>query len=91
MPVWQRNYYEHVIRTEDEWNEVRTYVRENPLKWELDENHPQRTSTATPKGSGERPPGAPAEGAASECRAPVNRGRLDMHGESGWLTEQAGL
>lgn len=39
-PLWQRNYYEHVIRNEDEWNEIRTYIIENPLRWELDENHP---------------------------------------------------
>jgi REP element-mobilizing transposase RayT len=41
-PVWQRNYYEHIIRTEDECDEVRTYIQENPLRWDLDENHPRR-------------------------------------------------
>lgn len=41
LPLWQRNYYEHVIRHEDELNEIRTYIAENPLKWELDENYPQ--------------------------------------------------
>lgn len=43
MPVWQRNYYEHVIRNEDELFRARTYIRENPLKWELD---PENTSNA---------------------------------------------
>jgi REP element-mobilizing transposase RayT len=42
MSLWQRNYYEHVIRNEDELNQIRTYISENPLKWELDENHPNR-------------------------------------------------
>jgi len=42
LPRWQRNYYEHVIRNKDEWNNIRTYIAENPLKWELDENHPRR-------------------------------------------------
>ena len=46
LPVWQHNYYEHVIRNEDEWNEIRTYIAENPLKWELDENHPSRLPTS---------------------------------------------
>ena len=32
-PVWQRNYYEHVIRTENELNEIRKYIRDNPKKW----------------------------------------------------------
>lgn len=38
--LWQRNYYEHVIRNEQELDEIRAYIVENPLKWELDENHP---------------------------------------------------
>ena len=36
-PVWQRNYYERIIRDEPELDRVRRYIRENPLKWELDE------------------------------------------------------
>jgi REP element-mobilizing transposase RayT len=34
--IWQRNYYEHVIRDEDELLRARTYIQENPLKWDLD-------------------------------------------------------
>ncbi len=37
---WQRNYYEHVIRNEDDLNEIREYVSNNPLKWELDKENP---------------------------------------------------
>ncbi len=36
-PVWQRNYYEHVIRNEADLAEKREYIKNNPLKWELDE------------------------------------------------------
>lgn len=39
-PVWQRNYYEHIIRNEDELNDVRQYIIDNPLKWKLDEENP---------------------------------------------------
>ncbi len=39
-PVWQRNYYEHVIRSEDEWHRIRTYIEENPLKWDIDQENP---------------------------------------------------
>ena len=35
-PVWQRNYYEHVIRDESELNRIRKYIIENPLKWQDD-------------------------------------------------------
>ncbi|MBM4462172.1 MAG: transposase [Chloroflexi bacterium] len=38
--VWQRNYYEHVIRNENELKEIREYIMNNPLKWELDEENP---------------------------------------------------
>jgi len=39
---WQRNYYEHVIRDEDELNLVRQYTLDNPVQWEMDENNPNR-------------------------------------------------
>jgi len=39
-PVWQRNYYEHVIRNEIDLEEIREYIQNNPLKWLEDENHP---------------------------------------------------
>jgi REP element-mobilizing transposase RayT len=38
--LWQRNYYEHVIRNEIDLEEVREYIQTNPLKWLEDENHP---------------------------------------------------
>ena len=39
-PVWQRNYYEHVIRNEYEINRIRQYIIENPVKWAEDEDNP---------------------------------------------------
>ena len=41
-PVWQRNYYEHVIRDERELFKMRQYTQENPLKWDLDPENPSR-------------------------------------------------
>ncbi len=38
--VWQRNYYEHVIRNEDELNRLRWYILDNPVQWNMDENNP---------------------------------------------------
>ncbi len=40
-PVWQRNYYERVIRNDRELTAVRRYIRDNPAKWADDPNHPQ--------------------------------------------------
>jgi len=39
-PVWQRNYYEHVVRNEADLTSIREYIANNPLKWEFDENNP---------------------------------------------------
>ena len=39
--VWQRGYYEHVIRNEADLHEIRQYVVNSPLKWELDEENPE--------------------------------------------------
>ena len=40
--VWQRNYYEHVIRNEEKLNKIRYYIQTNPLKWNLDRENRQR-------------------------------------------------
>ena len=40
--LWQRNYYEHVIRDEYALERVRQYIADNPLKWDLDEENPER-------------------------------------------------
>jgi putative transposase len=40
--VWQRNYYEHVVRDEGELNHIRQYITDNPASWDTDENNPNR-------------------------------------------------
>ena len=35
--IWQRNYYEHIIRNDSEWNAIREYIKKNPEMWEKDE------------------------------------------------------
>ena len=34
--VWQRNYYEHIIRDEKEYWKIKRYIIENPMKWQED-------------------------------------------------------
>jgi putative transposase len=34
--VWQRNYWEHIIRSEPELKGLREYIRNNPARWTLD-------------------------------------------------------
>ena len=33
-PVWQRNYYEHIIRNQDELERIYQYIQANPINWE---------------------------------------------------------
>jgi len=39
--LWQRNYYEHIIRDETDLNDIRQYIIDNPAKWEEDKDNPQ--------------------------------------------------
>jgi REP element-mobilizing transposase RayT len=39
IPLWQRNYYERIIRNEIELNKMKEYIFNNPLNWESDENY----------------------------------------------------
>jgi REP element-mobilizing transposase RayT len=45
-PLWQRNYYDHIIRDEDNLNSIRQYILDNPARWAEDENHPNRIGQA---------------------------------------------
>lgn len=41
-PVWQRNYYERIVRDSQELSDTQKYIVENPLRWELDKDNPAR-------------------------------------------------
>ena len=38
--VWQRNYYEHIIRNQAANERIRAYIQANPLRWTDDQLHP---------------------------------------------------
>lgn len=42
-PVWQRNYFEHVIRNEQSLQRIRQYILDNPARWEFDQENPVAT------------------------------------------------
>ncbi len=39
-PVWQRNYYEHVIRNDLDMQRIQEYIISNPFQWEYDVENP---------------------------------------------------
>ena len=38
-PLWQRNYYEHIIRNERDYLAIYDYILANPMNWEKDEEN----------------------------------------------------
>ncbi|MCU0722645.1 MAG: transposase [Planctomycetes bacterium] len=47
-PVWQRNYFERIVRDEREMADVRHYVRTNPERWTSDGENPERAGDPDP-------------------------------------------
>ena len=39
-PVWQRNYFEHVIRNEESLHRIQQYIHNNPAQWEFNRENP---------------------------------------------------
>ena len=46
--MWQRNYYEHIIRSGAELQRIQAYIASNPLRWALDMENPLAHTPATP-------------------------------------------
>jgi putative transposase len=42
IPVWQRNYYEHIVRDDNDLHNTREYIFNNPLQWYFDEENLNR-------------------------------------------------
>ncbi|MYA70750.1 transposase [Candidatus Poribacteria bacterium] len=42
--IWQRNYHDHIIRDDPDLQRLRQYMQNNPMKWELDQLHPDNPS-----------------------------------------------
>ena len=63
VSVWQRNYYEHIIRNEASLHDIRNYIIHNPAKWPDDpEPPPQLLNTPPTRGQNLPTPVSPAPG-----------------------------
>jgi putative transposase len=47
--LWQRNYYEQIIRNESELNRVREYIADNPARWGEDIHNPDYGDKKCPR------------------------------------------
>ncbi len=70
-PVWQRNYYERIIRNEDELRRVREYIRFNPLQWDFDRENPHRVLNAAHEREWSWLEGTGGPGRGETCLAPT--------------------
>jgi putative transposase len=43
--LWQRNYYEHIVRGEEEWQRISDYIAANPINWAIDRENREATKT----------------------------------------------
>lgn len=41
-PIWQRSFHDRVIRGDEELTAIRQYIIENPLRWAVDRENPNR-------------------------------------------------
>ena len=48
--LWQRNYFEHIVRNEESLHRIRQYIADNPAHWTDDPENPQRIIGAVPCG-----------------------------------------
>lgn len=44
IPVWQRNYYGHIIRDDEEHNRIHLYIEANVDNWVIDEENPVKAT-----------------------------------------------
>jgi uncharacterized protein (TIGR00252 family) len=82
--LWQRSFYEHVIRNDESLNRIREYIATNPQRWDLDRENPQVKGKDDFDGwldtLRNRPPSSPCRG-APVCAPSANRRQLGDAGE----------
>jgi len=53
--LWQRNFWEHIVRDESEWHRIREYIQDNPAQWKQDQLN-DLTERAVPERAVPEPP-----------------------------------
>jgi len=48
VSVWQRSFYDRIIRNDYELGRIREYIRNNPIKWEEDRDNPMGVNFGKP-------------------------------------------
>jgi hypothetical protein len=48
IPLWQRGFFEYVIRSESDFQQINEYIIFNPQKWALDRENPNAEMKISP-------------------------------------------
>ena len=59
--LWQRGFYDHVVRDEEALSGVREYIQNNPLKWHLDRENPGNIESVERRAGTSPAPTAPGQ------------------------------
>jgi hypothetical protein len=83
--LWQRNYWEHIVRNEPELNRIREYIHNNPAHWELDKLNVGTDPRIRPDNNNGATHGVNVEqtyrSAPTEIREPITE-----YGVEAWMT-----
>lgn len=76
-PIWQRNYYEHIIRNLASLESIRKYIIDNPFQWALDCENPAKQNRLSENN------GISFGGQSRKCIAPV---AVDYYAKDGVIS-----
>jgi len=48
-PIWQRDFYEPIVRNDVELDQIRRYIQDNPFRWIEDDKNPARAQSIRPR------------------------------------------
>ncbi|MGA1357634.1 MAG: transposase, partial [Prochlorothrix sp.] len=54
--LWQRNYYEHIVRHQDALQAIRAYIQQNPRSWATDQLYPKEPTPQQGRSTVDRSP-----------------------------------
>jgi hypothetical protein len=48
LPVWQKSFYDRIVRNEHKVERIQKYIQNNPIKWGADRDNPVRPKFGSP-------------------------------------------
>ena len=83
ISVWQRNYYEHIIRNEMDYHRIAEYITDNPRCWREDSLNPANQTVGKTNAMNDTGfAGTPGDGIVGATgRSPLQRHKISARGD----------